>query len=114
MKVQAIEQCEQTEVQMDGAAGVKKRMLIGPDDGAKNFHMRHFEVAVGGHTPFHQHDFEHEVLILSGRGTLKQERGDQPFTAGQVVFIPPDEKHQFTNTGSEPLSFICSIPAPRD
>ena len=112
MKVYAIEQRQQAEVQMDGARGVKMRMLIGPDDGAGNFHMRHFEIAAGGHTPHHQHDYEHEVLILTGNGVAKSEGGDRPFSAGDVIFVPANENHQFVNTGDTPCTFICSIPAP--
>ena len=114
MKVQPIEEHEQTDVQMEGAAGVKMRMLIGPKDGAANFHMRHFEIQPGGHTPHHRHDFEHEVLILTGRGVLKSAQGDRPFSAGDVVFVPANEKHQFINGGEEPCTFICSIPARND
>ena len=114
MKVQAIERHEQTDVQMEGASGVKTRMLIGPDDGADNFHMRHFEIAAGGNTPHHQHDYEHEVLILFGQGVVKSEDGDQPFKAGDVIFVPANQKHQFVNSGDSPCAFICSIPAPED
>jgi quercetin dioxygenase-like cupin family protein len=112
MKVRPIEAHEQKDVQMEGATGVRMRMLIGPEDNATTFHMRHFEVAPGGHTPHHAHDFEHEVLILTGRGLGKSEQGDRPFKAGDVIFVPPDEKHQFVNTGDQPLTFICLIPAP--
>jgi len=112
MKVRPIEAHEQKDVQMDGAKGVRMRMLIGPEDNAPTFHMRHFEVARGGHTPHHGHDFEHEVLILGGRGLIKSAQGDRPCKAGDVVFVPPDEKHQFVNTGDEPLTFLCLIPAP--
>ncbi|UCE61598.1 MAG: cupin domain-containing protein [Phycisphaerales bacterium] len=114
VKVQPIEGHEQSEVRMEGAAGVKMRMLIGPGDGAKNFHMRHFEIDVGGNTPFHQHDFEHEVLILTGSGVVRSEEGDRSFNAGDVIFVSSDEKHQFVNTGNSSCSFICLIPAPRD
>ena len=114
MKVQAIERHEQTDVQMEGASGVKTRMLIGPDDGADNFHMRHFEIAAGGNTPHHQHDYEHEVLILFGQGVVKSEDGDQPFKAGDVIFVPANQKHQFVNSGDSPCAFICSIPVPED
>ncbi len=114
MKVRAIQDHEQREVQMEGAVGARMRMLIGPDDGARNFHMRQFEVAVGGHTPHHSHDYEHEIVILSGGGVAKSEQGDRPLRPGDVLFIPANEKHQFVNTGSEPLSFICLIPAPED
>ena len=114
MKVQAIEQHEQQDVQMEGAVGAKMRMLIGPQDGARNFHMRQFEVAVGGHTPHHSHDYEHEILILGGTGVARSDQGDHPLRSGDVLFIPANEKHQFINNGSEPLSFICLIPAPQD
>ena len=48
MKVQTIESHEQSVVSMEGASGARMRMLIGPADGARNFHMRHFEVEPGG------------------------------------------------------------------
>lgn len=99
---------------MDGAAGAKMRMLIGPDDGAGTFHMRQFEVAPGGHTPHHTHDYEHEILILGGQGVAKSAAGERPFHAGDVIFVPAGEKHQFVNSGSDPLTFICLIPAPQD
>lgn len=114
MKVKPIEAHQQTAVTLEGAQGVSMRMLIGADDRAPNFHMRHFTVEPGGHTPHHQHDYEHEVLILSGSGLVKSEQGDQPFSENDVVFVPPGEKHQFQNTGGEPLEFVCLIPAPKD
>lgn len=113
MKIQAIENHEQTAVTMPGADGAKMRMLVGPSEGASNFHMRHFEVAPGGYTPHHQHDFEHEILILRGSGTATSEQGDRPIRPGDVVWVAPNEMHQFRNTGSEPLEFICLIPAPK-
>ena len=38
--------------------------------------------------------------------------GNEPHTlsAGDVVFVKPDEIHQFRNTGSAPLKFLCLIP----
>ena len=99
---------------MEGASGATMRMLVGPGDGASNFHMRQFEVAPGGFTPHHSHDYEHEILVLGGQGVAKSEQGDRPLKAGDVIFVPPNEKHQFLNTGSEPFSFICLIPAPQD
>lgn len=114
MKVKPISAHEQKDVELEGAAGVRMRMLIGPADGAETFHMRHFEVAPGGHTPHHAHDYEHEVLILSGRGTVKGDAGERPCQAGDVVWMPPNEKHQFVNTGDVPLEFICLIPAPEE
>ncbi|MFO0974039.1 MAG: cupin domain-containing protein [Phycisphaerae bacterium] len=114
MKVQPIESIEQKPVEMPGAERAKMRMLVGPGDGAANFHMRHFEVAPGGRTPHHQHDYEHEILILKGAGTARSAAGDRPFQAGDVIWVPPNEMHQFVNTGPAALEFICLIPAPKD
>jgi quercetin dioxygenase-like cupin family protein len=113
MKVRPIAEHVQTEVTMPGASGARMRMLVGPQDGAQNFHMRHFELAPGGFTPHHRHDYEHEILILRGQGVARGEQGDRPLKPGDVVWVPPNELHQFCNTGPEPLEFVCLIPAPR-
>lgn len=114
MKVQSIDSHEQKPVTMEGASGAQMRMLIGPDEQANNFHMRHFEVEVGGYTPHHQHDYEHEIVILKGSGVAKSEQGERAFQAGDIIHVPPNEMHNFKNTGSAPLEFICLIPAPQD
>lgn len=113
MKVKPISEHEQTAVTMPGASGAKMRMLVGPAEHATNFHMRHFEVAPGGFTPHHQHDYEHEIVILRGEGVARSAQGDRPLHPGDIVWVPPNELHQFLNTGAQPLEFICLIPAPR-
>ncbi len=110
MKVQNYSEIEETEVTMEGAKDVSMRLLISENDEAKNFAMRMFTVEPGGHTPFHFHDFEHEVFILEGQGVLKAEKKEQPFKAGDVIFVKPDEKHQFRNAGSGQMRFLCLIP----
>ncbi|NOX58320.1 MAG: cupin domain-containing protein, partial [Planctomycetes bacterium] len=114
MKVQSIESHEQSPVKMDGASGAQMRMLVGPAERAPNFHMRHFEVEVGGYTPHHQHDYEHEIIVLKGSGVALSEQGERPFGIGDVIYVAPNEMHNFRNTGDVPLEFICLIPAPQD
>lgn len=99
---------------MPGAKGARMRMLIGPDDGAGLFHMRHFEVEPGGCTPHHQHNYEHEILVLKGEGIARSATGDRPFKEGDVIFVPPNEIHQFCNTSTATCEFICLIPAPEN
>jgi quercetin dioxygenase-like cupin family protein len=113
MKIKHLAEVPQNDVTMEGAVAVRMRMLIGPAEGAGVFHMRHFEVAPGGHSPHHEHDYEHEVLILKGACTVRGAEGERSCRAGDVVWMPPNERHQFVNTGREPLEFICLIPAPR-
>jgi quercetin dioxygenase-like cupin family protein len=113
MKIQPIKAHRQDLVTTPGAKGARIRMLIGPEDGATNFHMRHFEVEPGGNTPYHHHAHEHETLVLKGNGILKSEQGDRPFKQGDVIFIASNEVHQFINTGDTSCEFICLIPAPQ-
>ena len=113
MKIRAIKAHLQEPVNLPGAKGARIRVLIGPEDGASNFHMRHFEVDPGGCTPHHQHNNEHECLVLKGSGIVKSAEGDRPFKPGDVIFVPPNEMHQFVNAGKEVCEFICLIPAPQ-
>ena len=114
MKIRSLKAHRQEPVVAEGAKAARIRVLIGPDDGAGKFHMRHFEVEAGGCTPHHVHDYEHEILVLKGSGTARTVEGDRPFKTGDVIFVPAGEKHQFCNTGSEACEFICLIPAPCD
>ncbi len=94
----------------EGAKDITVRWLLTKDTGAENFAMRLFEIGVGGYSPYHTHDWEHEVFILEGEGVVKSEKGDIPFRPGTVVFVPPNEHHQFRNTGRNPVKFLCLIP----
>jgi len=104
-----------TEVELEepeekGIKDVKVRWAISKKDGAENFAMRVFEIQPGGYTPLHQHDWEHEVFVLEGRGIAKDKQDEKPFKKGDIFFIPPMEWHQFCSTGNEILKFICLIP----
>lgn len=94
-----------------GAQGVKIRWLITERDDAPNFVMRHFEIAPSGYTPYHDHAWEHEVFILSGDGVVVGEAGEVAFKPGDVIFMPGGEKHNFRNTGTEPVCMLCLIPS---
>ena len=98
-------------VNMPGASKVHMQMLLGPQDQCPNFAMRKFSVAPGGNTPRHQHNYEHEVLVLEGKGTVLGERGVREISRGDVIFVGPNELHQFVNMGAENLEFICLVPA---
>ena len=60
------------------AEGVTIRVLMGENVGAPTFTMRHFEIASGGRTPFHNHQWEHEVYVLRGDGAVVTEDGETP------------------------------------
>jgi quercetin dioxygenase-like cupin family protein len=110
MKVSHYERVRQNPVDMPGAQGCSVRWLVGEEEGAPNFAMRQFEVVVGGHTPRHRHPYEHEVFVLEGYGVVLEGNIEHPLCSGDVVYVRPDELHQFRNTGDAPLKFLCLVP----
>lgn len=90
--------------------GVNLHLVISAEDGAPNFAMRVFEVEPGGSTPWHSHEWEHEVFVLAGEGEAVCSDGKNPLKPDDVVFVAPDEQHQFVNTGLSVFRFICCIP----
>jgi len=101
------------DVEDSWASNVKVRWLITKDMGAPNFAMRLFEVTPGGFSPLHTHPWEHEVFILEGEGVLFDGETATPFKRNDVVFVAPDEWHQFKNAGKQTLKFLCLIPHPK-
>lgn len=110
MKVSHCDDVPSQPVEMEGATGCTVRWLVGQPDGAPNFAMRQFEVAVGGHTPKHSHPYEHEVFVLEGEGVVLDGDTQRPLKGGDVVYVAPDDVHQFRNTGDAPMKFLCLVP----
>ena len=97
-------------VNMEDAEAVSMCIPVGPEDGSTNMIMRLFRIAPGGHTPYHTHDFEHVVRVVSGKGVVTDEAGEShALSLGQSVFVAPNEKHQFSNPSDEPFEFTCTI-----
>ena len=113
MKINNNEEIFAAEVKMEGAKDVKKKVLIGPDDGSNSIIMRHFIIAPGGNTPYHQHNFEHVVKIESNKGIAVDDNGNEyEVKKGQSIFVKPNELHQFRNPFSQDFEFTCIIPNP--
>ncbi|MBI5411268.1 MAG: cupin domain-containing protein [Nitrospirae bacterium] len=91
--------------------GVQMREMITGQDGAPNFSLRVFDVQPGAGTPFHTHQWEHEVFILAGTGNVVTEGCETPFRAGDAVYIAPEEKHCFVADPAAAVRFICVIPS---
>jgi quercetin dioxygenase-like cupin family protein len=94
----------------EGAKGVKIKWLINEDDGAPTFLMRHFTVDAGGFTPFHSHDWEHEVYVLEGNGKVRYEDREEKIAPGDAILIPANRRHQFQASSDGTLKFLCMIP----
>jgi len=86
------------------------RVLVGPEQGWSDHVMRVFDLAPGGYTPKHQHDWPHINYIIAGEGTLFLEGQENPIKAGAYAYVPANALHQFRNTSDKPLQFICIVP----
>ena len=111
MKIIEYHQASASHFESETAKGVTGRVLIGKQDGAPLFCMRHFEVAEAGYTPRHTHEWEHEIFFLSGEGEIYTNGKWSKVAKGTAAFIPGNEEHQIRNAGTSPLQFICLIPS---
>ncbi len=72
-----------------GYEGVKKQVMIGPEDGSNEIVMRYFRLAPGGSTPHHAHDWPHLVKVEVGKGVAVDVDGNQtPIEAGDFITCP--------------------------
>jgi len=97
-------------VEMEGADKCTIRWLLHKGKGAKNFSMRLFTIHPGGHTPYHSHDFEHEVFCVEGQGLVVIEGEEHVFEPGHYGLVPGGIMHNFVNNGPGELKFLCLIP----
>jgi quercetin dioxygenase-like cupin family protein len=93
------------------AHGAVGRVLIGQNDGAKNFCMRIFEIEPGGYTAQHAHPWEHEVFVHQGKGAFFDGNEWHTAESGTAVFIPGDTEHQIKNIGDQTMLMLCLIPS---
>lgn len=112
MLIKKIKDIPATPVQMEDAKDVSMRVLFGPEDKVPTFSMRLFEFAPAGNTPYHTHEFEHEVIVLDGQIMAVMENKEIKLNVGNVAMVMPREKHQFRNISDiSPASMICLVPA---
>ncbi|MEF8836968.1 MAG: cupin domain-containing protein [Candidatus Bipolaricaulota bacterium] len=94
---------------LEDAECVEKEVLLGDPEDVKTFAMRRFTLGAEGHTPFHGHDWEHEVYVLAGKGKIRTDNREEVLSAGDAVYVPANEEHQFVSE-SEGFTFLCLVP----
>ncbi|MGB9679440.1 MAG: cupin domain-containing protein [Thermoanaerobacteraceae bacterium] len=98
------------EIKDNDMRGVKKKILIGPEEGWEGYVMRIFEVEENGYTARHKHPWPHINYIIKGKGEIEIEGKRYEIKEGSFAYIPSNKTHQFTNIGNETLEFICIVP----
>jgi len=89
--------------------GVTVRRFISRQDHSNHLEVRYFELEPGACSNFEQHNYEHAVLVLRGRGMLRLGQADLPIQFGDAIFVEADEIHQFRAAEDEPLGFMCAV-----
>ena len=110
MHLGTIENRSLSPVEMEGVKDAYISILLGNDEGVPNFIMRQFRLAPGGHTPQHDHSWEHEIFVVRGRGTLMVEGKHHSLRPGTFALVEPGENHQFTAADDSELVFLCIVP----
>ena len=93
-----------------GAKNTKLKTLVGGEDGAMTTSLHEIIVGKGGSTAMHRHDWEHQLVVESGRGRLETVEGRIALTPGDVVLVGAGEDHRFVQTGKDPLRFLVVTP----
>ena len=111
MYIARLDEVEKTTSTLEGAKGVRKQIPLSRKDGAPTFSFRVFTIEPGGHTPFHQHEFEHMNYVVRGEGALVSEDREHELRAGDFALVLPGEKHQYRNSSqNQDLVMICAVP----
>lgn len=97
-----------------GAPGVVRRILIGRDEGAKDFVIRYFTIPPGGYSSFESHAHPHGVVIVQGSGQVLLGDSWHQIGVGDAIYIEPNEIHQFRAAPDQELGFICVIPPKKE
>ncbi len=75
--------------------------LINLDDNPPTCTMTYSEIPPDGTSSHHIHEWEHEVYIIDGSGTLVCDGKEYPVKAGDAMFIPPNVDHYTLNSGGQ-------------
>jgi len=111
MHITSLERVAKTVPNMPEASGVTKQVPISKEDGTPSFSVRVFTIAPGGHTPFHNHPFEHLNYIIEGEGVLVGQNRENAIKKGDFALVLPGETHQYKNTSADkPLVLMCAVP----
>ena len=98
---------KQSEAKRLGLPGRTSLEPVSGDIGSQvTFRIAEIPVAKPGDKPRgpHRHNgFEECIYVLRGLGVNHSESGEIPIKPGDIVLIPPNEKHMTMNTGTEPL-----------
>jgi quercetin dioxygenase-like cupin family protein len=80
------------------------RQLLVPD--SKEFSVNVINFGKGVRNKFHAHDSEQILIVTAGEGIVATEKEEKVVTKGDIILIPPGEKHWHGATPDSEFSHI--------
>ena len=90
------------ELPADGFA----RELVGADHGGTGICAIFVDAPPGGGPDLHKHPYEEVFIVLEGTAAFVAGDERAEVHGGDIVIVPPDTPHAFTNTGDGQLRQI--------
>lgn len=91
----------------DRGGGARTTPLVGPAVGARSFINGITEFAPGTAIPFHSHNCEESVMLLSGHAFLDINGEVHELKPLDTTWIPPNVSHRFRNcSDTEPMKIL--------
>ncbi len=85
-----------------------RELLAHRNSSIRNQSLAEARLPSGASTTPHYHPRTEEIYyIISGRGRMRIDGNTRDVGPGDAIAIPPGQTHQITNTGAEPLVFLC-------
>jgi mannose-6-phosphate isomerase-like protein (cupin superfamily) len=100
--------------ELHDGAGTFNVLISRETTGAVNFSLLHNVCKPGVITKLHDHEVEHAIYILHGRGTLTVGQETYSVMENSTIYIPPNTPHSLFTREGEPLDYlvIYSPPGP--
>ena len=80
--------------------------LIGADHGGAGVCVIFVDAPPGGGPSLHKHPYEELFIVLEGEVTFLAGDDEVRARGGDIVIVPPNTPHEFTNSGDQPLRQI--------
>lgn len=85
-----------------------RELLANRNSSIRNQSLAEARLGPGMTTAPHFHPRTEEIYyILAGEGTMRIDDEERSVGPGDAIAILPGKTHQITNTGNEPLKFLC-------
>lgn len=85
-----------------------RELLAHRNSSIKNQSLAEARISAGCRTQEHYHAKTEEIyFILAGQGQMRISGEERKVGPGDAIAILPGQRHQISNTGSEPLCLLC-------